>query len=184
MTGIEIKRLDLSLRDDFYRVHCEANDAHWCFCSAWWVDSWKGWGGRTAEQNLAVREQLFESGVFDGYLIYIGDEPVGWVQAGPRDQYAKLAKQFNLSPDPDTWAITCLLISPQHRRQGLAKAALTGVIDDLRTRNVKRLEAFPRRGQSLVECDLWTGPERLFLDAGFVVIRDDPVRPVLALDLK
>ena len=31
--------------------------------------------------------------------------------------------------------------------------------------------------------ELWNGPESLYLDRGFVVVRDDPVRPVLARDL-
>lgn len=45
------------------------------------------------------------------------------------------------------------------------------------------MEAFPKRGEGLDPGDLWNGPEALLRRAGFTVARDDPVRPVLAMDL-
>jgi GNAT superfamily N-acetyltransferase len=143
------------------------------------VRTWEGWGERSAEQNRTLREALFERcDQYDGYLFYVDDEPVGWCQAGPRDRLEKLARQFNLEPDPDTWALTCFLIAPRARGQGMAASLLAGVLDDLRARGVKRVEAFPKRGESLDAGDLWNGPEALFRAAGFAVVRDDPVRPV------
>ncbi len=66
----------------------------------------------------------------------------------------------------------------------MARALLDGVLADLRGRgDVRRVEAFPKRGADLDAMDLWNGPEVMFRAAGFVVVQDDPVRPVLALDL-
>ena len=49
--------------------------------------------------------------------------------------------------------------------------------------NARRVEAFPKRGEGLDPGDLWNGPEALLRRAGFTVAREDPVRPVLAMDL-
>lgn len=169
---------------DFYRLHSAEHQAGWCFCAAWWVPTWQGWGERSADENREVRQALSARGVFDGYLLYHSSEPVGWCQVGPRDRLEKLVRQLNLTPDASTWAITCFLIAPAYRRQGLAKQLLDGVLDELRSRRVSRVEAYPKRLAEPEAEDLWNGPESLFLQAGFQTWRDDPARPVLFLDLK
>jgi GNAT superfamily N-acetyltransferase len=178
-----VHRLDASRRDDFYRVHCAWNGAAWCFCVAWWVPTWDGWAQRPALQNRQLRDRLFDSGEYDGYLLYVDDRPVGWCQVGPRDRLQKLVRQFSLEPDPSTWAITCFFIAPSHRGQGLAKYLLDDVLADIRARGAAKVEAFPKRGKRLGPDDLWTGPERTYLEAGFKVVRDDPERPILRLNL-
>ena len=66
---------------------------------------------------------------------------------------------------------------------GLAEFMLAQIISDLRTRGARRVEAFPHRGDECGASDLWTGPEAIFRRAGFRAVRDDPEKPVLALDL-
>lgn len=178
-----VRRFGPSLREDFFRLHSESNEAGWCRCVAWWVPSWEGWGDRKAEDNREVREGLLERGGYDGYLLFGGTVPIGWCQAGPRDRLEKLVRQFGLQPDTGAWAITCFLIAPRYRRLGLASRLLAGVLADLRERGARRVEAFPKRGQRLQAEDLWNGPEAMFLEAGFRVVRDDPNRHVLALEL-
>lgn len=178
-----ILRLDAAHAADFWRLHTTLCATGWCFCTGWWVPTWAGWGDRSAEDNRALREALFARGEYDGYLLYVDGTPAGWCQVGPRDRLAKLATQFALEPDPTTWAITCFLIQPDQRGQGLAAYLLGEVLADLRARGVARLEAFPKRGADLDALDMWNGPEAMFLRAGFTVVQDDPVRPMLALDL-
>ena len=173
-----VERFCAERREDFYRAHGD-----WCFCVAWHVPTWDGWGDRTAEQNRGLRERLCDSGEYDGYLLYDGDEPVGWCQVGPRDRLAKLRTQFALEPAPENWAITCFQIHPDHRRRGCARRLLTAVLADLRARGVACVEAFPKRGPDLDVDDLWNGPEAMFLAAGFTVTRDDDARPVLIIEL-
>jgi ribosomal protein S18 acetylase RimI-like enzyme len=178
----EVRRFEAALRNDFYRLHSDANDAGLCFCVAWWVPTWDGWGERSAAENRQLRESLCARGEYDGYLLYVDDAPAGWCQAGLRDRLAKLAQQFALAPDPATWAITCFQIAPAYRRQGLAAFLLGEVLSDLRMRGVRRVEAFPKRGADLDADDLWNGPETMFRAAGFSVVRDDLRRPVLAIE--
>jgi GNAT superfamily N-acetyltransferase len=180
---ISIHRFSAEHEQGFWRIHDESHGCGWCACAAWWVPTWEGWSERTAEQNRSLRRSLIDSGEYDGYLIYLDDRPAGWCQAGRRDRLTKLVDQFELVPDADTWAITCFLILPEWRGRGLAGKLLSGVLDDLAQRGALRVEAYPRRGSGLDAQDLWNGPESTYLQAGFSVVRDDPRRPVLALEL-
>ena len=177
-----MRRVDASLRRDFFRVHGAEQGADWCFCVAWWVPTWDGWGARTAGDNRALREELFQRGEYDGYLLYDDEEPIGWCQVGLRDRLAKLVEQFGLAPDGDVWAITCFHIHPDRRRRGLATELLRGVLADLQRRGVARVQAFPRRGVD-APGELWTGPESMYTAAGFSPTSDDPKRPVLEIRL-
>jgi len=53
---------------------------------------------------------------------------------------------------------------------------LRGVLDDLPARGAERVEAYPKRGESLDELDLWNGPEELYRRAGFEVVVDGEPR--------
>ena len=109
-------------------------------------------------------------------------EPSGWCQAVPRDRLDKLRRQFARPADPETWAVTCFLIAPALRERGLASFLLGEVLGDLRRRGVRRVEAYPARGEGLPPDDVWTGPEAMFLAAGFRIVQDDPKRPVLVIE--
>lgn len=178
----EVQRLTPDRVADFFRLHSQAHQAGWCYCTAWWVPTWEGWGERSQAANRALRQELFARGQHDGYLLYADREPVAWCQVGLRDRLEKLRAQYGLQPDPQAWAITCFFTAPSQRRQGHARHLLGAVMRDLKARGVRRLEAFPRRGPALEPGDLWTGPESLFLQAGFRVARDDARRPLLALE--
>lgn len=180
---ISILPLHDSRREDFYRVHSEANGANWCYCVAWWVPTWEGWAQRTAEENRALRERLFQQGQYDGYLLYLDGNPVGWCQCGPRDHLPKVLRQYKLTPDRRIWAITCLLIAPRHRKRGLTHRFLAEVLEDLRTRGITYVQAFPSRDRDLPDEDIWTGPETAFQKAGFVLERDDSKQPVYSTQL-
>ena len=179
----ELRPLDSTRQADFYRLHSDENGHGWCCCAAWWVPTWDGWGDRTAEENHRLRDELFARREYDGYLLYVEGEPVGWCQVGRRDRLEKLVRQFERPPDPDVYAVTCFFIAPGRRRRGLARFLLAEVIRDLGAWGVDRVEAYPKRGEGLDAGELWTGPEALFTAAGFEVVKDDPAYPVLILNL-
>ncbi len=174
-----VARLDRDRIADLDRLFDADAGCAWCRCVAWWVPSWDGWGERSAEQNRDLRGELSARGEYDGYLAYQDDEPVGWCQVGPRDRLVKLARQFELDPDPAAWAVTCFAVNPERRRAGVARALLAAVLEDLPARGAERVEAYPRRGATEVG-ELWNGPEALYLEHGFEVLRDVPPRVVLS----
>ena len=146
--------LEASRREDFYRIHSKTNGANWCYCVAWWVPTWVGWGQRAAEENRSLRERLFQRGQYDGYLLYVDGDPAGWCQCGLRDRPPKLLKQYNLLSAPGVWAITCFLVAPHLKKSGLTHQFLTGGLQDLRRRGVPRVQAFPpqRKGPARQRC--------------------------------
>lgn len=175
---INIKPIDGLRRFDFYQVHARENGEGWCNCVAWWVPTWEEWGKRSADENRALRDELFDRGEFDGYLLYAGDKPVGWCQCGPRDRLSKLVEQSKLERSPETWALTCFVIIPSHRGKGLAHLFLKEILADLKHRGVRHVQGFPKCGQGLDAGEVWTGPESLFIRAGFSVEKPDPQWPV------
>jgi GNAT superfamily N-acetyltransferase len=141
---------------------------------------WEGWGERTAEQNRAIRRKLFSDGVHDGYFVYANGALAGWVQAWKRDAFAKLATQFAVTSNDDAWMIGCVLVLPPYREKGVAREALSLIVDDLRLRGARSVDAFPKRGASDAG-ELWNGPESTYAHLGFAVVRDDAKRPLLRL---
>jgi GNAT superfamily N-acetyltransferase len=168
---------------DFYRVHGDAHDTGWCFCVAWWVPTWDNWGDRTTGENRDLRNLLFDRGQYDGYLLYRDDEAVGWCQCGPRDRLTKLCQQYDLEPDTTVWAITCFVLTPPVRQQGLAHHLLREMLRDLKCQGVRHVQGFPRRGDGLDSGEVWTGPESLFQKAGFTIEGHAPRGPIYGKQL-
>ncbi|MBI2519630.1 MAG: GNAT family N-acetyltransferase [Bdellovibrio sp.] len=175
---ISIKPIDGLRRTDFYQVHSKENGEGWCNCVAWWVPTWDGWEERSADENRILRDSLFDRGEFDGYLLYVNEKPVGWCQCGPRDRLAKLVSQSKLEPSPETWAVTCFVIIPAHRQKGLTHVFLKEILADLREKGIQHVQAFPKCGQGLGDGEVWTGPESLFIKAGFDIERMHPQWPI------
>lgn len=171
------------LLPDFRRLHSDANGAGWCSCVAWWVATWEGWGERTAEENAALRDDLCRRGEYDGLLAYVGDEPVGWCQVGPRDRLTKLVAQLELEASATTWAVTCFLVAPGWRRRGVARALLAAAVATARRSGAARLEGYPRTDAALEDGEAWTGTEALFARAGLALVRPGSPRSVVALEL-
>jgi GNAT superfamily N-acetyltransferase len=181
--NIRVVELCAEKVDDFYLLHSEKNGMGHCFCTAWWVPTWEEWDNRTVEQNRVLREKLFHDGIFDGYLMYDGDRPVGWCQCGPRDRMPKIRQTYNLTPDRDILAVSCFYLLPEYREIGLARFFLDEIIKDLRSKGIGRLQGFPCRGKDLGAEDIWTGPERIFQEAGFNLEIDNDRHPVYDIRL-
>lgn len=177
---VTIKRLSVESEAEFARIHCDATGNGWCHCVAWWVPTWDGWGERTAGDNAALRRKLFSDGIHDGYLIYSGDELAGWCQVWRRDAFVKLTTQFGVAYDDDAWMIGCVLILPAFRGDGIATQALSLIVDDLKLRGARSVDAYPKRGAKDAG-ELWNGPESTYARLGFTVVREDAKRPVLRL---
>ncbi|MCI0532330.1 MAG: GNAT family N-acetyltransferase [candidate division Zixibacteria bacterium] len=179
--GLEVKKLTSELIEDFFALH-STPPFNWCCCVAWEVPGWEGWAKRTAEDNRNLRKQLFDQGRLEGYLLYLEGKPVGWCQCGPRDNWHKLVDQYHLKPDPEVYALTCFCLLPRYRKLGLTHRFLAEILKDLQTHKVKAVQAFPRKGTHPDE-EVWTGPEGIFTWAGFILEKDDPIWPVLKLEL-
>ena len=183
MTAIAVRRLTPASVADFWSLHRDEDGCGWCYCVAWWVPTWKAFPDRSADDNRALREDLFARGEHDGYVLTVDGDPAGWCQCGPRDRLPQIRTMYTLDPEPDVWAATCFVLRPKYRGRGLGHALLAGVIDDLRARGVARVQGFPKPGRHDAG-EVWTGPEGVFARAGFTVVAQSPRGPVVELRLR
>ena len=172
---VQVRRLDPETVADFFQLHGGAPFG-WCFCAAWSVPTWEGWGERTAAANRAAREELLARARHDGFLAYRDGTPVGWCQAGPLHWWPKLLDQYTLDPEPEAAGIVCLAVHPAHRRRGVATALGRAALAAFLGEGVRVVYAFPRQGSDL---EAWTGPPPLWTALGFTPFRPDPRRPIV-----
>jgi len=180
---LRIERLTKDTEGDFVALMARDEHGARCWCVAWWVPTWEEYVAHTPEQNREARDDRFALDVHDGYLAYVDGAPVGWMQAGPRDDLPKIAETFSLEPDPEAWAISCFLLLAPYRGQGLGRQLFSDVLDDLRARGVPAVEGYPLHGTGHEDTDVWSGPESLYLDAGFTERGRGPRRVVYRLEL-
>ena len=164
--------------------------ARGCWCMWYRQSGGRGWasGGERSRKNRAGLKALVDAGRTPGLIAYRGDEPVGWVTLGPREEFAKLQRSPVMKPvdDRPVWSIVCFVVPSPHRRQGVARALLRGAIDHARRHGARLLEAYPvdKPGRS-ADSSMWFGAKSMYDRAGFrEVARRKPARPVVRLTLR
>lgn len=143
-----------------------------CWCMTWRVRAGKAWEAAKGEPNRRAFRRLVESGAVFGALAFDGDEPVGWCNVGPREDFERLQRSRVLAtPAPAPWAVTCFYIPAARRGQGVASALLRHAVDLARRHGVPALEGYPvepSRGAARIPAAFaWTGVRSLFERAGF-----------------
>jgi GNAT superfamily N-acetyltransferase len=110
-----------------------------------------------------------------GLVAYDGDEAVGWISIGPREDYERLAHSTILKPvdDEPVWSIVCFVVGRRSRGQGLARTLLDAGITYARDHGAKMLEAYPVEvpdGERVPSANLFRGTLTMFESAGFEVV--------------
>jgi hypothetical protein len=150
----------------------EANNGVWggCWCMGFHADGFAG----SREANREAKLAHVRAGTVHQLLVMDGDECVGWCQYGRPAELPNIknraAYDKEASGEPD-WRIGCIFTGSGKRRKGVARAALTGVLEEIARAGGGVVEAYPeqledRRPQQ--GAYLHTGPETLFAELGFV----------------
>ena len=155
---------------DFVSFQDSGCDYGPCYCMYWWVDPGT-WGGLTATEKLLMRNRMSAKGRFDGYLLYGDDTVVAWCQCAPRDEFPHIDDLFDIKHEEGVWAVTCFLVKKGMRNRGIMETMLGMVLEDLRGRGARAVEAYPRRLDSFDEMYAWNGPEQAYIDSGFRFIK-------------
>ncbi len=162
-----------------------------CFCRYWHFSGDKnGWLERSAarpEESRAELEAAVQEARPDGagLVASTGGAIVGWLKLSPRTSVPKLRnlpvyRTLDLGPDDGVLAIGCMLVHPEHREQGVARALVAGAIDEAERQGARCIEAYPRRSPTrLYDEAAFLGPEALYRAQGFEVVVDQPPYPVL-----
>jgi GNAT superfamily N-acetyltransferase len=151
----------------------EANNGVWggCWCMGFHPE---GVGkGTTASQNRDAKHEHVRRGTVHQVLVYDGDECVGWCQYGPTGEIPNIknlktyGKELSELPD---WRIGCIFTGKAHRREGVARAALTSALAAIKEAGGGLVEAYPEQVEGRAPqrgSYLHTGPESLFEEFGF-----------------
>lgn len=140
-----------------------------CWCQAWrGLDTKRLSGGKPRAELL--REQMGGQPP-PGLLAYLDRLAVGWVGIGVRTETPRLmnSRTIPLVDERPVWSIGCFRIRPGHRRQGLAKALLGGVVEEARKAGAPGVEAYPidPNGHRVDTGFAYVGIASMFDAAGF-----------------
>ena len=152
----------------------EANNGVWggCWCMGFHPE---GLGaGRTADDNRDAKLALVEAGTVRQILVYAGSQCVGWCQYGSPAELPSIknrrAYEKELAELP-TWRIGCIFTGSKHRGQGVARAAVAGVLGAIKAAGGGLVEAYPEQVEGREPqrgAYFHTGPESLFEEFGFI----------------
>ncbi|MFD8231371.1 GNAT family N-acetyltransferase [Streptomyces sp. NPDC059696] len=175
MTGLRTAPLDASTWPDFAGL-VERHNGVWggCWCMAFHPEGLSR--GRSPEQNRSAKETRVREGGAHAALVYDGRDCAGWCQFGPPSELPRIkhrrAYEKDLGTPPD-WRITCFFVGRDHRRTGVAAAALEGALHEIARLGGGTVEGYPEdtEGRPVSPSFLYGGTVRLFEDRGFERIR-------------
>ena len=163
-----------------------------CWCMYWRMPRRAFEAGLRTRTRRLFRERV-RKGPPPGLIAYAGDEPVGWVQVGPRldvpnwNGARRLTAPTPDAPaeDPRTWGISCFVTRVGWRGRGVGQHLLAAAMAWARDGGARVLDACP------VDTDgkrhnvsLYHGVASTFRRAGFrEVARRRADRPLMRLTL-
>jgi ribosomal protein S18 acetylase RimI-like enzyme len=145
--------------------------------------------GSALSSDAPRKLQLLNRGsrVFGSYakVLEVDGEPAAWCQFGPLSAYPRAGSVRDLYPQlpsaPLPAVITCIATTSAARGQGLAKALVLAVVEDLAGRGFSAVEAYP---EPEARPDATSAANPAFWQAcGFDLAIDDPRFPVVRREL-
>jgi GNAT superfamily N-acetyltransferase len=147
----------------------DAAGEHGCWCQAWRGTDAKSRAEGKSRADL-TRQQM-SAVPPPGYLAYLDGVPVGWVGVGVRTDTPRLMNSRTIPAIDDlpVWSIGCFRIRPGHRRRGVAKALLAGVVEAAKEAGAPGVEAYPidPEGRRVDVSLAYVGIASMFDAAGF-----------------
>jgi len=161
----------------FFDHDAFAGNPGWASCYCIEPHDPEGDGERPWEEKRALMiGRIRNHGTF-GYLAYVDDRPVGWVNASLRSDYGEFYRAVDPEgPDaPSVIGVSCFVVAPPYRKHGVASDLLDRVIDDAASRGASWIEAYPHTERNEPRAShFFRGPRSLYDTRGF--------GPIQALD--
>ncbi|MGC5167957.1 GNAT family N-acetyltransferase [Luteimicrobium sp. DT211] len=170
-------------------------DAAYCWCQ-WDRLRGKAFDDLERSERRALTARLLDdaqagSAPGPGVVALVGDEPVGWCAVAPRRDLPRLftspsalkALPEGERGDDGTWSVTCFVVRPGHRRQGVAGVLLDAAVEHAFSHGASTVEAYPvdlAEKPKTSSSGLYRGTVSLFEAHGFgIVARPRPGRAVV-----
>ena len=145
---LDVRPLTPDRLPDLATLFEQGGDPKWCWCT-WYRLRNADFSSGGAERNRATltrtAQDLASEGRAPGLVAYDGDEVVGWVSLGPREDYERLGHSKTLHPvdEAPVWSIVCFVVGRRARGRGVARELLQAGIDYARDHGASLLEAYP-----------------------------------------
>jgi GNAT superfamily N-acetyltransferase len=168
-TKFDVKELGSPTWPAFVRV-MEKHNGVWngCWCVAFHVARKEE--PATADERRTLKEKLVRGGRSHAALVFDGGDVAGWCQFGPPSELpARMGSFTRLGAKLPDWRITCFFVDRDHRRMGVADAALAGALRMIAARGGGTVDGYPvSTGEKRYSSSfLWSGTESMFTKAGF-----------------
>ena len=165
-----VKELAEDTWPDFVRV-VEKHNGIWggCWCVSFHLNrnEEKLW----TRKHRRLKEKLVGENRTHSALVYDGSDIIGWCQFGsPTELPARMSGFNRLGEDLPDWRITCFFVDRDHRKEGVAKAALKGALRIVAAKGGGTVDGYPiapPKGKPYSSSFLWSGTESMFTELGF-----------------
>lgn len=173
---MEIVALSADTWDLFEALGTKHNGV-WGGCWCTWFTPDCAEKKQTAEGNRLLKKRLVEEGRNHAALVVQDGQAIGWAEYGPLAELPNIKhrKQVEAEQDqPPDWRITCFFTDRDHRRSGVAEAALQGALDLIADAGGGLVESYPMDtgGEKMNSSFLHNVTRSMFEDAGFTVVRN------------
>lgn len=174
---VVIKKLKPELIEDylyFFDNIAFTDHEEWskCYCIFFHMtEEMETINGETGEiKNRDFAIDYINKGLLNGYLAYVDEKPVGWVNTDDKNSFYAINRQNA----PEIWedneprikSVVCFTIAPNLRGRGIATKLLGSVVDDAKKEGYEYLEAYPIIGEHN-NFTHYHGPAALYKKFGF-----------------
>lgn len=190
MMTITIKRLCPELAETYisYLSHLDfSHEPHWssCLCRFYHMnDAIEDWAKRTFEDNRTDALRAIASGEMNGFLAFVGETCIGWLNANDATSYKRLEEYMGpYLTKPKVGMTICYVIHPDYRRQGVATALLKAAIVEFEREDYDFILALPIKADTFSEKQ-YRGTVSMYEKAGFVTVETVEDMQIMRLNLK
>ncbi len=155
---------------ELFDTRAFSDNADWagCYCV---FNHFEGdgdaWNARTGAQNRAEAERMIREGTMKGYLAYADGQAVGWCNVNDKRAYPHYA-DVGEEGGSRVGAVTCFVIDPAQRRQGVSRALLRRACADYAAAGYDYMEGYPLDGEGTCASH-YHGHPALYESEGFVL---------------
>src|SRR5881409_3928861 len=168
--GFLVRELAGETWPDFARI-VEKHNGVWggCWCTAFHLkrSEKKEWAGK----HRGLKERLVRADRSHAALVYDGPDVVGWCQFGPPLELpGRMSGYGKMDVAPPDWRTTCFFVDRDHRREGVARAALEGALRFIAAKGGGTVDGYPialPKGKKYSSSFVWGGTESMYLNLGF-----------------
>jgi GNAT superfamily N-acetyltransferase len=155
---------------DFERM-VEKHNGVWggCWCTFFHFthSEQQKWSGKHHE----YKEKLVRANQSHAALVYDGTDVVGWCQFGPLAELpGRMLGYDKMDVALPDWRTTCFFVDRDHRRTGVAKAALEGALQFIASKGGGTVDGYPialPKGKKYSSSFIWGGTESMYHNLGF-----------------